>query len=289
MDRCSRQTHHRAGSGVHAAYLDLRSQMEGPLKRLSFALNPLHHFQLKLEKQTFESPETEVIIVNSEMVRQQILTYYKTESSKIHVVHNGVEWKEFEESFNDSMVNRKKYTVELGLDPAVFQFLFVGHNFQRKGLDILLEALSLLRSKNFHLSIVGQDKNINSYKTLARRLKLESQVTFFGAVPSSRPYYLAADALVVPSMYDPFANVTVEALALGLFVVSSKMNGGHEIVQPHSGIITQNPQSVEELAAGLEIAAATPKEPLRAAKIRSSVSHLDYSMQLDKICDLCLG
>jgi glycosyltransferase involved in cell wall biosynthesis len=90
-------------------------------------------------------------------------------------------------------------------------------------------------------------------------------------------------------MYDPFANVTVEALALGLFVISSNMNGGHEILTPYSGIVTQNPQSVEELAAGLEIAMATPKEPARAAKIRSSVSHLDYSEQLDKICGLCLG
>ena len=289
MDRCSSQTHHRAGNGVHAAYLDLRSEIEGPLSRLSFFLNPLHRFQLKLEKQTFESSKTQVIIVNSDMVRQQILKYYKTDPSKIHVVHNGVEWKEFEADFNDSIANRKKYAIDLGLDPSVFQFLFVGHNFKRKGLDILLEALSLLRSKNFHLSIVGHDKHINSYKLLARRLGLESRVTFFGSEPSSRPYYLAADSLVIPSMYDPFANVTIEALALGLFVVSSKMNGGHEVLEPCSGAIIQNSHNAEELAAGLEIALDNPKEPLRAARIRSTVSHLDYSLQLEKICDLCLG
>ncbi len=289
MDRCSRQTHHRAGNGVHAAYLDLRSQIEGPLRGLSFSLNPLHRFQLKLEKQTFESPETQAIIVNSEMVKQQILKYYKTNASKIHVVHNGVEWKELEADFNDSMTSRKSYATALGLDPAVFQFLFVGHNFKRKGLDILLEALSLLHNKNFHLSVVGHDKNIHSYKLLARRLGLESQVTFFGAEPSCRPYYLAADSLVIPSMYDPFANVTVEALALGLFVVTTKMNGGHEVLQSHSGVAIENSQNAEELAAGLETALDNPKEPLRAAEIRATVSHLDYSQQLEKICDLCLG
>ena len=89
MDRCSRQTHHRAGNGVHAAYLDLRATLEGPLQRLSFALNPLHRLHLQLEKMTFESSETRVIIVNSAMVRHQILHYYNTPPSKIHVIHNG--------------------------------------------------------------------------------------------------------------------------------------------------------------------------------------------------------
>ncbi|MGH2638002.1 MAG: hypothetical protein ACRDF4_01740, partial [Rhabdochlamydiaceae bacterium] len=77
--------------------------------------------------------------------------------------------------------------------------------------------------------------------------------------------------------------------ALGLFVVSSKMNGGHEVLQSHSGTIIKNPQNVEELAAGLETALNHPKEPLRATEIRSTVSHLDYSHQLEKICGLCLG
>lgn len=289
MDRCSRQTHHRAGNGVHAAYLDIRRGVEGALRGLSFSLNPLHQFQLKLEKQTFESRETRVIIVNSGMVKQQILKYYKTEPSKIHVVHNGVEWRELEADFSDSMTNRKQYAVKLGLDPAVYQFLFVGHNFRRKGLGTLLDALSLLRNSNFHLSVVGQDKNIHLYKQQAKRLRLDSQVTFYGAQSSSRPFYLASDALVIPSLYDPFANVTIEALSLGLFVVTSKMNGGHEVLQSHTGVILENCQNAEELAAGLETALDFPKEAARAAEIRSTVSHLDYAQQLDKICSLCLG
>lgn len=289
MDRCSKQTHHRAGNGVHAAYLDLRSQIEGPFRSLSFTLNPLHRFQLKLEKRTFESDETRVIIVNSGMVQQQILKYYNTPPAKIHVIHNGVEWKALEADFNDSLAQRKKYATQLGLDPSVFQFLFVGHNFKRKGLDVLLNALALVQNKNFHLSVVGNDKQIHAYKLVARSLGLESQVTFFGTQPSTRPYYLACDSLVIPSMYDPFANVTVEALALGLFVVSSKMNGGHEVLQSHSGVIIENAQSAEELASALETAMENPKEPLRATAIRDSVSHLDYPQQLEKICDLCIG
>ncbi len=276
MDRCSYQTHHRAGNGVHAAYLDLRSQTEGKLKKLSFALNPLHRLQLKLERKTFESPETKVIIVNSEMVKNQIVAYYNTPASKITVVHNGVEWKELEADFNESFTLSHR---------DVFQFLFVGHNFKRKGLDILLSALSKLNTKKFHLSVVGHDKEMSAYKMLAHRLKLEKHVTFFGRV-DAKPYYLAADALVIPSIYDPFANVTVEALALGLFVITSRTNGGHEVILPHTGAIVETP---DELIAALETAMQHPKEKSRAEAIRNSIQHLDYSHQLEKICDLCLG
>ena len=289
MDRCSFQTHHRAGNGVHKAYLDLRAQFEGRFKKWSFALNPLHQLQLQIEKKTFESEQTQTIIVNSAMVRQQILNYYNTSSSKIHVIHNGVEWKELETDFHDSMIHRKEHAIHLGLDPSVFQFLFVGHNFARKGLKSLIKALSLVSNKNFHLSIVGHDKDISSYQMLVSHLGLDSQITFFGAQSSSRPFYLAADALVVPSMYDPFANVTVEALALGLFVVSSKTNGGYEVLQSNSGVVVENGQNIEELAAALEIALKHPKEPSRATHIRSTVAYLDYPNQLKKICQLCLG
>ncbi len=289
MDRTSRQTHHRAGNGVHAAYLDMRASSEGLLRSLSFAVNPLHRLQLQLEKKTFESSHTRTIIVNSAMVKDQVLHYYKTDPSKIHVIHNGVEWSELEADFKDSLAQKKRYALSLNLDPSVFQFLFVGHNFKRKGLDVLLEALALLKNRNFHLSIVGHDKNLYLYQSLARAHGLESQVTFCGPKSSSRPHYLAADALVIPSLYDPFANVTVEALALGLFVVSSKSNGGHEVLQPHSGVTYENAQNPEELAAALETAMDFPKEAPLAAAIRASVAHLDYHFQLDKICNLCLG
>lgn len=276
MDRCSYQTHHRAGNGVHAAYLDLRAQTEGKLKKLSFALNPLHRLHLQLEKRTFESPETKVIIVNSEMVKNQITSYYNTPASKIKVIHNGVEWKELETDFNESLARPRS---------DVFQFLFVGHNFKRKGLDLLLFALSKLKNKKFHLSVVGHDKEMSRYQLLSQRLNLGKQVTFLGRV-AAKPHYLAADALVIPSTYDPFANVTVEALALGLFVITSRMNGGHEVILPHTGMIAETPN---EWIAALENALQHPKEKSRAEAIRKSIEHLDYSHQLQQICDLCLG
>jgi len=266
MDRASFQTHHRAGNGVHAAYLELRRQHEGFFKGVSFALNPLHRVILRLEKATFEDPHLRGVIVNSNLVRDQILHYYATPPEKIHVIHNGVEWHEMEADFNASLNRRSDR----------FEFLFVGHNFERKGLKSLLEALSRLNRRDFHLSVVGTDKNLEYYKAMAQKLRLS--VTFHGAQSNTRPFYQAADVLVIPSLYDPFANVTVEALAMGLFVVSSKNNGGHEVLTPESGTLFEN----------LDSAFNHPKTLESAQLIRNSIRHLDYSNQLEKVCQICL-
>lgn len=277
MDRTRKQTHIRAGNGVHAANLQIRRKVEGFFKGLSFTLNPLHRLLLNIEKESFEHPELKMVFANSHMVRNQILEFYKTDPQKIHVIHNGVEWEEMKTDFQNwpTVKNSNRY-----------HFLFIGHNFLRKGLKKLLDALSQLSNRDFHLSVIGSDKNELWFKGYAEKLKLKDKVSFYGSLPSIRSFYQDADALVIPSLYDPFANVTVEALAMGLFVISSKMNGAHEILTPDSGMVFEHE---DELVSALELAMKTPKNWETSHKIRNSVRHLDFSAQLAKLCNLCLS
>jgi UDP-glucose:(heptosyl)LPS alpha-1,3-glucosyltransferase len=287
LDRTTFQTHHRAGNGVHAAYLALRRAKEGFLKGLSFSLNPLHHVMLSLEKATFEDPNIRNIIVNSAFVKNQILSHYSTNPDKIHIVHNGVEWLEMEKDFHASFQEKETIAKSLNLDPKKFHFLFIGHNFQRKGLFLLLQGLSNLKRRDFHLSVVGTDKHQRRYQKQAAELGLADHVTFFYAQSDTRPYYQIADTLVIPSLYDPFANVTVEALAMGLFVISSKTNGGHEVLTSDSGMAV-DPFNFDEFTAALETALVHPKTLGSAQIIRNSVRHLDFAEQLGKVCHICL-
>lgn len=275
MDRSSFQTHHRAGNGVHAAYLDLRKKKEGRFKSLSFAFNPLHRTLLKLEKATFEDPSLQGLIVNSYFVKEQIVKYYKTAPEIIHVVHNGVEWYEMEDDFKASFPHKS----------SPFEILFIGHNFERKGLGPLLHALSRLKENDFHLSIVGDDKHRSYFQKLAIRLAVPA--TFWGPQDNPRPFYQKADAVAIPSLYDPFANVTVEALAMGLFVISSKTNGGFEALTPETGIAVDD--DLDAWVAALTTAFNHPKTLPSAEKIRQSVRHLDLSNQMEKICQICLS
>jgi UDP-glucose:(heptosyl)LPS alpha-1,3-glucosyltransferase len=287
MDRNRFQTHFRAGNGVHISYLKSRILTEGRLKHLICRLNPMHRKILELEKIAIEHPDLQKVFANSHMVQKEILEYYNISPSKIVVIHNGVEWREMESSFSNWPEMKQKTAIKLKLDPDCFHFLFIGNGYLRKGLSVLLKALSQMKGRDFHLSVVGKDNDIDSFQSQAMDLNLKNKVRFFGSIEDITPFYQLADALVIPSFYDPFANVTIEALAMGLQVVSSKYNGGHEILGPENGIVIEDLLSVDCLAKDLQSCLSKPKTPLSANKIRQSVSHLDFSKQLKKLIDHC--
>ena len=217
------------------------------------------------------------------MVKNEILSYYNVDPSKIEVIHNGVEWQEMQRPFDESFRNKILLENELGLPSDVFHFLFIGHNFERKGLGELLQALSLLKDKNFYISVIGSDKNSLKYQQKAAELGLSSRVTFFGERKDVLKYYQIADCLVIPSHYDPFANVTIEALAMGLSVISSKYNGASEILTKESGHIIEELFDPYSILSCLENALITPKGHLSAGIIRQSIRNLDFPNQLGKM------
>lgn len=280
-DRHSYQSHYRAGNGVHAEYLAKRIQSESFLKRLSFSINPLHRTILAFEKLTYESPLTETIFTNSYMVKQEILNHYRTPEAKIKVIHNGVEWEEMTHDFNQWSNQRELLQQELDLDASTFQFLFIGNGYQRKGLQYLLEGLSQLKDRNFHLSVLGKDKEIHRFKHLSQKLNLDKHVTFFGQRNDVRKFYQLADAVVIPSIYDPFANVTVEAIAMGVYVVSSKFNGASEVITDTNGCIINQLCAPDSVAEALQIALNHKKNDDSSFQIRNTIKYLEFNHQLD--------
>lgn len=286
MDRNRVQTHLRAGNGVHPAYLRSRLLSEGRIKYELCRINPLHRKIQEIEKEAFECPKLKKLFVNSYMVKNQVLEYYTVDPKKIEVVHNGVEWKEFETHFNDWQEKKQSILAAWNLNPDHLHLLFVGNGYRRKGLDMLLEALAIQKRPDIHLSVVGKDKNFERYQSKIIRMGLEKQVRLFGSQENIIPFYQLADALVIPSFYDPFANVTIEALAMGLFVISSNTNGGHEILTNSNGTIIENILSPESISTSLNFA---PRKTLETAlKIRMSVASFDFSYQLPKLIDACV-
>ncbi|HSX12891.1 MAG TPA: glycosyltransferase family 4 protein [Chlamydiales bacterium] len=274
MDRNRFQTHFRAGNGVHIAYLKSRIAAEGKWKYLSCLINPMHRKILELERSALEHPGLQKVIANSHMVKRQFLEHYDIDAKKIAVIHNGVEWLEMNEAFSQKKTR----------NPNVFRFLFVGNGYLRKGLKILLEALSKMRSRDFHLSVVGKDNQLEWFRFYAAKLGLKNHVSFFGPVENITPFYQNSDALIIPSFYDPFANVTIEALAMGLFVVSSKHNGGHEVLHSENGLVIENLLEIDSVILALE---SCLSQNFSSQQIRNSVKHLDYSKQLNQLMDLC--
>lgn len=287
MDRNREQTHIRAGNGVHAAYLESRVVTEGRLKGWLCQVNPLHRKILELERAAFEYPGLQKLFTNSHMVKEQVLRYYETDPAKIQVIHNGVEWQEMERDFEEWEEKREMGLGKFHLEKGQFHLLFIGNGYLRKGLQQLLIGLSQWKRKEWRLSVIGKDNQMDLYRAKAAQLGLERRVSFFGPSEEIRLFYQLADALVIPSFYDPFANVTVEALAMGLFVISSQHNGGHEILQKENGAVIEDLGNPDAMVAALETAFERRKTRESARMIRQSVEYLDFSHQLQTLMDGC--
>jgi len=286
LDRNTQQTHIRAGNGVHLTYLKKRKNYESFFKSLSFSINPLHKKILEIEKTSFESPTLRKLITNSAMIKQDILNHYNVAEDKIAVLHNGVEWKNLQIPFDSWQTGKDKLTSQFRLSQDAFHFLFIGSGFDRKGLKPLLQALALLKDKEFYLSVLGNDKHMADYIKLVKKLRMTKKVFFFGTRCDTTNFLQMADCLVLPSFYDPFANVTLEALAMGVYVITSKSNGAYEILSDFNGIAIENPSEIEELSIHLKNAMENRKTTSLAQKLRDSVKSFDFSIQLDKFITL---
>ncbi len=218
---------YRAGDGVHREWLRQRSRTLGWTGKLGSALNPYHHYVKVVEKSLFTSPRLKAVICNSRMVRDEIKHYFGTADEILHVIYSGVDTKAYHP---DLKKHRAAIRAQYGISPEATLFLSVGSGFVRKGVPVLLEAMSGL-SGNACLLVVGRDKNMSRFRERAQALGLSRRVFFAGAQADVKPYYGAADALVLPTLYDPFPNVALEAMAAGLPLITSTKCGAAELIE----------------------------------------------------------
>lgn len=253
MSRCKVQTYMsldripgspviRAGDGCHAAWLARRSVYCSALKRWSFAANPKHRSFLDLERRTFGAPELRMVIANSHMVADELQHYYGLGAAKISVVYNGVDEEHLGPRADAE--TRRQARAELALNgPAL---LFLGSGFERKGLEFAIKALPHLPQTE--LLVVGKDR-IGRYKRLSQKTGVCDRVRFMGKQSGIAALLAAADAMVLPTIYDPCSNACLEALWAGLPVVTTRGNGASELIEPGlSGYVIDRPEQQQQLA-----------------------------------------
>ena len=220
---------YRAGDGVHAQWLHNRRATLGPLARAGLALNPYHRYVLAAERRVFASPRLRAVICNSRMVRDEIRAHFGTPEAKLHVIYNGIDLEAFHPRLRE--VHRSTMRQKLGIPQHVPVHLHVGAGFERKGVFRLIEAFARSGQHDAHLVIVGRDKAQARAERLASSLGIASRAHFAGAQEDVRPWYGAADAFALVSLYDPFPNAALEAMACGLPVITTPQCGTAELVE----------------------------------------------------------
>lgn len=214
----------RAGDGVHRVWLEQRARIVSSWQRLSAALSPYHRYVLQAEAEMFNSPTLKAVICNSEMVKRDILRCFSLDAGKIHVIHNAIDASRFQPATEAS---RQATRQQLALPDSATVLIYVGSGFERKGLKAAIEALA---ASDRYLIVVGQDKQLQRYQQLANQLNCLDRLRFVGVQQDVQPFYHAADALLLPTLYDPFPNVVLEAMACGLPVITSTGCGGAEFI-----------------------------------------------------------
>jgi len=225
---------YRAGDGVHRAWLRRRTKFELPLKQFGRALNRTHRDLLKLEESLLGDRKAARVIVASQMVKNEIADFYGYPADSIDIVRNGVPLDKFR--FDSAF--REKSREDLKLKPDQIVLLFAGSGWQRKGLLFAIEAMALCKNRKMRLLVAGRG-NEKLYKMKHLRFWREEPVRFLGEVADILRVYAAADIFILPTIYDPFSNACLEALACGLPAITTRSNGFSEIIEDtvHGSIV----------------------------------------------------
>lgn len=236
---------YRVGDGIHQYWM--RIQHPNLLFRWIKYLTSLVHLAMRyLEKKVLRENNCRYFITNSILIKNQLKDFFNIPDEKIKVIYNGVDHDLFNtgvQKYRTSL--REKY--QIGDDDLVV--LSVSNNWERKGLSTIIRAISQSGNQKIKLVVVGRGKK-SVYVSLARDEQIDPQrIIFTGIVGNVDHYYGMADIFIHPTRYEPFANVCLEAMACGLPVITTRMNGAAELIVPgENGFILQDWNDAESLA-----------------------------------------
>jgi UDP-glucose:(heptosyl)LPS alpha-1,3-glucosyltransferase len=268
IERTIRQDIFRAGGGCHREWLIQRRRYRAGAGQNLFWLNPLHLALLWIEKQSYSAQNTRSIIANSHRGKAEIIRHYHFPADRIHVIHNGTDCERFKPAVQRTNQNE---TV----------LVFAGSGFERKGLEFAIRALAQLPA-TVRLEVAGKG-NPSRYQRIAKRLGVADRLRFLGSTARMEETYARSDILVHPAIYEPFSNTCLEALACGLPVVTSRINGASEIVRPgENGRVVEDPSDIPALAAAIEFFLDPAVRARARMAARQTAEALPMSLNVEK-------
>ncbi len=178
------------------------------------------------------------IVAISDMVRDHMSAYYGIDKSTFDIVYNGVDTERFRPG--DTNVD------------GPTEVLFCAGNFRLKGLMPLLRATDRVvkEGKDVRLTIMGRGKK-DRYRRVIDETGLRDRITFIGEQSAPEEVYRRSHVLAHPTYYDACSLTTMEGMASGLPVITTRWNGASAFVSPEEGYVIDEPEDIVALSAAI--------------------------------------
>ena len=272
----------RLGGGVHAEYLRRMEPARSRIGRWFSRINPKEKRILDLERESFLPESTRLIQAVSNRVRDEVVRHYGVGPARIVVTRNSVDLERFHPGLRE---HRAAALAELKLPPDAFVVLYVGTGFRRKGLARAIESMAYGPRDATPVLLVAGSGRTTTYERQAKRLKVRAR--FLGARSDVDRLYGAADALVLPTLYDPFPNVCLEAMACGVPAIVTEVAGVSEIITPGvDSFVVPDPGDPHEIASRFSRLLNPRDRAAIGAAARKTAESRPFSVYLDETLSL---
>jgi len=234
---------------------------KGLLRGAVRLLNPVMLIRVLKEQLTLRFKNTSLIVANSNKTKAEISKYLGRQND-VFIIPSGVDIEKYQCPDNTE-------------NTGAFVLLFVGHEFERKGLEVLINSLLELPEKIVLKVVGGRGSSINLYKDLVNEQKLQNRVIFLGSVSMLEDSYLSSNLFVLPSIYEGLPLVCLESMASGLPNLVTHVGGMKDLVidRKNGFFVERDPKSIANKVLELY----SNPELYQAMRSNARATALDYS------------
>jgi UDP-glucose:(heptosyl)LPS alpha-1,3-glucosyltransferase len=213
------------------------------------ACNPFHRVVLGMEKNLYGQKRYRRLVALTEGVRRDLQSFYGVPESDVTIVPNGYDRTEFYPGLREQ--SRNVLRSRLRIPEKARVVLFLANEWERKGLIPLFDAFRQLQDPEVHLVVVGRLPEA-FLRDKAARIGIRRNLHFRPATSVVAPWFAMADVFALPTTYEAWGMVIVEALACGTPVLTSRAAGAAVAVREGiTGALLQEPRDSEAITRAL--------------------------------------
>jgi UDP-glucose:(heptosyl)LPS alpha-1,3-glucosyltransferase len=274
-----------AAEGVAAGH----AKYDGAIRRLlAMGANRVNRKRLAfaaVERDLLDRPDGPVVLCLSDYVKETVRRHYPAVPEvRLATLFNAVDLRRFDPTRDEGAGRELRRRLRIPDERVVA--LMIAQDFARKGLREAILALRELADEPVTLVVVGRG-DAGPYRRLARQARVSSHVVFAGPTADPYPFYRAADLFVLPTRHDPCSLVVLEALAMGVPVVSTVFNGACEIMTDGvHGHVLKDPGDVGALATAVRRLTDEPARRSARAACLKLRPRLSFDAHVDRLLSI---